>query len=508
MGSATSWGLVWAAILFYLQATTRVLTPRRGGSAAGDAAVPPPPRDALHAAGAAAIPGLAPHAAAALADPGLIFIALNLFNNDDILPQFRRELLRLAAALGPSNVFVSVFENGSTDDTREHLATLQGELTAAGVAHRVTMADWGWRRFCGDIPDPALASECASADCELLRLCPEHIRIPVMAAIRNQALLPLLGEASVAAAEAAAAATRRSSESSEKEEVDSPAAEAALEAAARATLGMPASPSTTSPALSPALLAGRPGVTVLFLNDVLLRAVDIVELLATRGGGQSYDVACAMDFEGLKFYDTWVARDMAGATFSDWYPWVRDPAAGEAIAAGAPFRVFSCWNGAVAVRWSVMRRSGTLFRSWHEGEVRSPHAGANASQTYRGGTCTASECTLLSKDMWRVGAGRVWMNPRAQLAYKTKTLWFQRLLMRVANPGLLGWANRVTARHNALRSVRIDSPVGRPGGWSLAAEDAGSSGASGRDVAPPAWVACGLAGDDLYEDTSALVAHS
>jgi hypothetical protein len=40
------------------------------------------------------------------------YIALNLINNEPILPQMRSQLLLLASALGIENVFISIYENG------------------------------------------------------------------------------------------------------------------------------------------------------------------------------------------------------------------------------------------------------------------------------------------------------------------------------------------------------------------------------------------------------------
>ncbi len=42
-----------------------------------------------------------------------------------------------------------------------------------------------------------------------------------------------------------------------------------------------------------------------------------MDLVLTNGG--HFDTACAMDFEGFKFYDTWVTRDVQGDVMSSWY---------------------------------------------------------------------------------------------------------------------------------------------------------------------------------------------
>ena len=46
-----------------------------------------------------------------------IFIAMILYNNQNVLPTFMQELPRLIGLLGRDRVFVSIYENGSTDLT-------------------------------------------------------------------------------------------------------------------------------------------------------------------------------------------------------------------------------------------------------------------------------------------------------------------------------------------------------------------------------------------------------
>jgi hypothetical protein len=41
------------------------------------------------------------------------YIALNLYNSEDVLPQLADALVLLARALGPADVFVSIYENGT-----------------------------------------------------------------------------------------------------------------------------------------------------------------------------------------------------------------------------------------------------------------------------------------------------------------------------------------------------------------------------------------------------------
>lgn len=77
---------------------------------------------------------------------------------------------------------------------------------------------------------------------------------------------------------------------------------------------------------------------------------------------------------------SWVARDMSGATFSDWYPYLREGTSQALMRANHPFRVFSCWNGGVVVPAAYVLHDGITFRTWRSGEVRSLHPNADKSE--------------------------------------------------------------------------------------------------------------------------------
>ncbi|KAJ2814067.1 hypothetical protein H4S07_000176 [Coemansia furcata] len=96
---------------------------------------------------------------------GPVFIAANLYNSENILPNMALQLLALADTLGHSRVFISIYENGSKDKTKEILGQFNSTLNALGIAHRIRTDEA--RR-------------------------PEHIhRIEYLAKVRNLALEPL-----------------------------------------------------------------------------------------------------------------------------------------------------------------------------------------------------------------------------------------------------------------------------------------------------------------------------
>jgi alpha-1,3-mannosyltransferase len=65
------------------------------------------------------------------------FFAINLYNSFDIIPDLFSTLFRVAAILGYHNVFVSIYENGSTDQTKALLRIYDALTRSVGM--RVTI---------------------------------------------------------------------------------------------------------------------------------------------------------------------------------------------------------------------------------------------------------------------------------------------------------------------------------------------------------------------------------
>ena len=76
-------------------------------------------------------------AAASSAHPSL-YIAANFRDNAATVPAFSAELRKLAADVGPSNLFVTVYESGSADGTPRLLDDARRALEAAGIATNIT----------------------------------------------------------------------------------------------------------------------------------------------------------------------------------------------------------------------------------------------------------------------------------------------------------------------------------------------------------------------------------
>ncbi|KAI0469686.1 alpha-1,3-mannosyltransferase CMT1 [Xylariaceae sp. FL0804] len=277
------------------------------------------------------------------------FFAIDLRQAVAVLPRLLGSVVEAIRFLGPAACALSIIEGHSDDGTREVLAALQPELAALGVAYFVRGSD----------VDPSTGQ-----------------RIERLAELRNLALAPLANASAIPAA----ALTRRS---------------------------------------RPAPRAGA-DTSVVFLNDVAACADDILELVHQRAR-QGADMTCAMDWTYVgrdpTFYDVWVSRTLAGDLFFDipldgnwnsaWNLFWNDEATRGRYAAGRPFQVYACWNGAV-----VFGAAPLLGRD-AGGEMDEP-VGFRAS---REGECYGGEPTLFCKDLWWSGYGRIAVVPSVNLEY-------------------------------------------------------------------------------------------
>ena len=61
------------------------------------------------------------------------FFAINLYNSFDIIPDLFATMFRVGSLLGYQNVFVSIYENGSTDQTKALLRMFDALMRSAGM---------------------------------------------------------------------------------------------------------------------------------------------------------------------------------------------------------------------------------------------------------------------------------------------------------------------------------------------------------------------------------------
>ncbi|KAI0631908.1 cryptococcal mannosyltransferase 1-domain-containing protein [Trametes polyzona] len=297
-----------------------------------------------------------------------IFIAAAFHQNEEVLPYWTRNMKQVITYLGTDNVFVSIVENYSSDRSPDLLRAFASDLEGMGVRHRVLVQDETVKK-------------------------PEHVewnpRIEFLAAIRNQALEPLLS------------------------------------AAAR----------------------GEPAYDrVLFSNDVYVEPESVLELLRTRDG--DYDFACGLDFGHFGAYDMWVLRDRVGRLTAGIWPYFFDAASAEALKNEEPVPVYTCWNGIVAFRADPLlpvpaRANHTLS---HAPLARAPPAshpmkdalGRSPAETgplrFRAsapGECYSSESFLLPYDFRVVmGLEKVFANPLVITGYVWKYYTWHKWVLR------------------------------------------------------------------------------
>ncbi|KAJ9162216.1 Family 69 glycosyltransferase [Coniochaeta hoffmannii] len=279
------------------------------------------------------------------------FIALNLRKCVDLLPRLLGSLLETINFLGAEHCAVSIVEGNSDDGTIEVLELLKAEFQRMNVVYHLRSTPL----------DPSAGD-----------------RIQKLAALRAMALTPITG-------------------------VYIPD-----------TYPEPKSndpiPSSSAP---PTPISLADGATVLFLNDVAACPDDMLELLHQRAL-QSADMTCAMDWThpgpDPLFYDVWVSRALNGDLFfdipDDPVTWDHakdlfwnEPVARSRLAAGVPFQVFACWNGAVTFAAEPVVKREVWFRAAKEGE------------------CFQGEPQLFCKDLWYKGYGKIAVVPSVNLEY-------------------------------------------------------------------------------------------
>jgi hypothetical protein len=155
------------------------------------------------------------------------------------------------------------------------------------------------------------------------------------------------------------------------------------------------------------------------------------------------------------FYDIWVARDIQGHMFEKGYGGsvVEEPQGAERLAAGYPFPVQCCWNGAAVLNAAPFRAaagtpaaqtSGSAGETDKAGAAGGKAAAAVAAMTtppsnatgttlgtpqdssalqFRAGgawpsDCYASECSLLCNDLWRRGHRHMVVDPTVRATYE------------------------------------------------------------------------------------------
>ena len=269
-------------------------------------------------------------------------------------------LLELVQVLGRENVFVSIVESGSLDNTKDFLRYLDYKLGELGIERSVVMSNWSHADELNrtkevgvfHFPDYAGHNENDGSRREW-----EVRRIPFLARERNKGLEPL------------------------KE------------------MGK----------------QGKRFDKVLVLNDVVFRPRDVLSLLGTRQG--RYAAACALDFHYANegYYDTFALRDSEGReSVQRTFPYFGDGQSRVAMRRGMPSQVKSCWNG------MVLMDARPFYDGIGEAETGLRYRGIedNLAEKHIEG----SECCLIWADMEAKGdtESGIWVNPAVRVGYVPK----------------------------------------------------------------------------------------
>lgn len=117
--------------------------------------------------------------------PERIYIASLHWNNEAILrSHWNDAVVQVAKAWGPENVFVSVYESGSWDDSKGAIRQLDADLDRLGIRRNITLDDTTHK-------DEISAPPGEDGWIDTPRKKKELRRIPYLARLRNLALRPL-----------------------------------------------------------------------------------------------------------------------------------------------------------------------------------------------------------------------------------------------------------------------------------------------------------------------------
>ncbi|KAL8948285.1 MAG: hypothetical protein Q9222_005520, partial [Ikaeria aurantiellina] len=268
--------------------------------------------------------------------------------------------LDLVSFLGPKNVYISILESGSWDDSKGALRELDAELEKLGIAKTIILDKTTH-------VDEISAEPGSSGWISTPRGRYELRRIPYLSRLRNRSLEPL---------------TRLA------EDPENP------------------------------VVFDR----ILFLNDVVFtvannQTTDIHHLLTTHSS--TYSAACSLDFSHPPhYYDTFALRDSSGLEpLTSYFPYFSSPLSRGALLASAPVPVQSCWNGVVAFDAAPFyNRVGTQSQTAAgEGDMGLRFRGVPDSLAAH--HLEGSECCLIHADNPLSAEKGVFVNPLVRVGY-------------------------------------------------------------------------------------------
>ncbi|KAF8629855.1 hypothetical protein AX15_003217 [Amanita polypyramis BW_CC] len=208
---------------------------------------------------------------------------------------------------------------------------------------------------------------------------------------------------------------------------------------------------------------------VLFLNDILVSAESILELLRTRDG--NWDMICGLDLSFWGLYDAWVIRDQFGKLVSSAWPYFLEESGRKSLMADEPVPVFTCWNGITAFRAEPLlpielRTSGRLATTTFSKQLPSTHPAYPRPETMTPATtpplefrvsdmkeCYSSESFLLPYDLRRqFNMSEIYINPRVIVSYGwNHYIWYK----YITRHWLVKWWMETWERGKDLKAARM-----------------------------------------------------
>ena len=167
---------------------------------------------------------------------------------------------------------------------------------------------------------------------------------------------------------------------------------------------------------------------IIFLNDVIFKYEDIINLLSTNN--EDFDSVCGLDMQANYFYDRWVAIDLDGNGLNQYFPYFINKEAQDLILNHKPIRIFSCWNGIIAFQASSLKDKQLKFR--HKENYTLPkYVLNNPNSNYY-----ESECTYFNIDLFSLGYSKKFINPDVRVTYSQQdylnTKYYINTLLNVA----------------------------------------------------------------------------
>jgi len=156
---------------------------------------------------------------------------------------------------------------------------------------------------------------------------------------------------------------------------------------------------------------------IVYLSDTFFCASDVIRLLRHENASIKCGLDLAVEHGTARFYDTWVAHDITGSSFSNEFPFVQGEISQMRMKLRNAFQVSSCWNGLTILRASVFKLGARFRRSLDVAE------------------CHAAETELICRDFRALGQGHFLVDPQVTVTYSRQA-------------------------HLALRSVRGEMTLG------------------------------------------------